>query len=245
MLYYKIIDADKFIGVGTSIDLRRYQKKHGILLSCDESCAQYIQCNDVVYRATWMLPEVYKLDGIKIVDVIEIKQGEYEVLFEAVKTNKEIDIAKEPVVTEVVETADDGSVEYVRSTKIADMKRVCNEKIVAGFDIVLSDNKSYHFSLTTQDQLNLVTCQQLIASGEKTVAYHADGEVCRYYTAADMRAIIKKANTFKTYHIAYFNSLREYIKSLRSMNKISAIKYGDNMPEKYQSDVYAALKNEF
>lgn len=44
MRYYKIIIDDKFVGIGSTIDLRKFQKKHEVFLSCDESEAQYIQC---------------------------------------------------------------------------------------------------------------------------------------------------------------------------------------------------------
>ena len=58
-----------------------------------------------------------------------------------------------------------------------------------------------------------------------------------------MEKIIAKANDFKTYHIAYFNSLKAYINSLRSIDKVAAISYGDVIPSKYQSEVYIALKD--
>ena len=43
MRYYKIIINNEIVGIGTTIDLRKFQKKHEIFLSCDESEAQYIQ----------------------------------------------------------------------------------------------------------------------------------------------------------------------------------------------------------
>ena len=57
-----------------------------------------------------------------------------------------------------------------------------------------------------------------------------------------MKKIIAKANDFKTYHVAYFNSLKAYINSLRSIDKVAAISYGDVIPSKYQSEVYVELK---
>ena len=124
------------------------------------------------------------------------------------------------------------------------MKTECNKMITNGFDVELSDNQSHHFSLTVQDQLNLITSSQMVADGAETIPYHADGELCKYYTSEDMEKIIAKANAFKTYHVAYFNSLKTYIGSLRSMTKVAAITYESSIPSKYQSEVYIALKSE-
>lgn len=123
------------------------------------------------------------------------------------------------------------------------MNSKCNKMIVDGFDIKLSDNNIYHFSLTLQDQLNLITSAQMISNGVQKIPYHADGCVCKYYSINDMGKIIEMANLFKTYHISYFNSLKSYIESLQDMEIISAVSYGDEIPEEYQSTVYVELKN--
>ena len=76
MKYYKVIQDTEFIGVGTSYELRRFQKKHGILLACDESQAQYIQIGDNLYYAQWMLTD--KSNNIEsYAEVIEISESEY------------------------------------------------------------------------------------------------------------------------------------------------------------------------
>jgi hypothetical protein len=35
------------------------------------------------------------------------------------------------------------------------MKNKCNQAIISGVDITLSNNETYHFDLTIEDQLNL------------------------------------------------------------------------------------------
>lgn len=244
MKCYKIIMGDKFVGVGTSIDLRKFQQKHSVFFACDESEAQYIQCGGKLYHDMWMLP--VSTQSYSAADVKEIEQDEYDALFAAIKSNQEIpvQIGEEPIEDNTPEE-DQVTVEYVRESKINEMKSACNHAITNGFDIALNDEQTYHFSLTIQDQLNLITSAQMIASGSETIPYHADGELCKYYSAADMNAIIEKANAFKTYHVAYFNSLKSYIASLNDMNKISKVFYGSAIPTKYQSEVYIALKNEF
>lgn len=246
MRYYKLINNNEFVGIGTSLDMRRFQKKHGIFLVCDESEAQYMQCNGAIYRATWMLPADSNAKEVPVIQITEISQEEYEALYNAIRSNKQIEIEQEEPEQEATNENDgtDITIDYVKEAKVKEMKTECNKMITNGFDVELSDNQSHHFSLTVQDQLNLITSSQMVADGAKTIPYHADGELCKYYTSEDMEKIIAKANAFKTYHVAYFNSLKTYIGSLRSMTKVAAITYESSIPSKYQSKVYIALKSE-
>ena len=106
MKYYKLISNNEFIGIGTSFDMRKFQKKHGIFLVCDESEAQYIQCNGKMYRAIWMAPKDPNAQDVPIIDVIEIVQSDYEALYDAIKSNEEIQIDIEPDITEKEESTD-------------------------------------------------------------------------------------------------------------------------------------------
>lgn len=246
MRYYKLINNNEFVGIGTSLDMRRFQKKHGIFLVCDESEAQYMQCNGAIYRATWMLPADSNAKEVPVIQITEISQEEYEALYNAIRSNKQIEIEQEEPEQETTNENDgtDITIDYVKEAKVKEMKTECNKMITNGFDVELSDNQSHHFSLTVQDQLNLITSSQMVADGAETIPYYADGELCKYYTSEDMEKIIAKANAFKTYHVAYFNSLKTYIGSLRSMTKVAAITYESSIPSKYQSEVYIALKSE-
>ena len=98
MKYYKIIKNKEFIGVGTTLNLRRFQNKHQIILICNESQVQYIQLGDVLYRANWMWPETTDSVKYEIADVIRIEKDEYDLLLNAVETNEEIAIEEEPIV---------------------------------------------------------------------------------------------------------------------------------------------------
>ena len=92
MKFFKIIKDKEFIGVGTTRDMRRFQKKHNVLLVCDENDAQYIQCNEVLYHAPWM--EAVDED-VLITDVIRIEEDEYNCLVSAIESNEEIKFADE------------------------------------------------------------------------------------------------------------------------------------------------------
>lgn len=245
MNYYKILNDSVFIGVGTDLDMRKYQSKHRIFLACKPEQAQYIQANDELYHAQWMLPEPIGFDKQDFVEVIEISKSEYDILYDAIESGDEIIIEEDkkeepPIVDENTEL----TVDFVKERKINEMSAKCSEMIMEGFDVVLSDGKSYHFSLTIQDQLNLITLTTLVSTGEQNIPYHADGELCKFYTPEDIIKISTCAANHKTYQVSYFNSLKIYIESLNDIESISAITYGSEIPENYMSDVLKTLNSE-
>lgn len=240
MRYYKLINGTNFVGIGTSYDMLRYQSKHRVLLRCDVSEAQYIRYRDQLYRATWMIPETANIESINL-EIIEIDVSEYDALASAIETEEEIVV---PQITEPPEVEDftpDVTIEYMREMKIAEMSYKCNRAIESGFDAVLSDGKTYHFSLTTQDQINLLSLSTMIANGMTMIPYHADGELCTYYSDTDMLTVITLATQYKTYHTSYFNSLKNWIVSMETMEEIGEVDYGVSVPEEYCSIVLHEL----
>lgn len=244
MNYYKLINGSTFVGVATQHDFRVFQHKHKIILACDEEQAQYVQCGETFYRDNWMVPVTTDRYAYETVEVIRIEEDEYNILYEAVEKGEEIQIEQEqptPEETPVVDPNEAVTVDYVKSTKIAEMNYICNKVIENGIDVLLSDGNVYHFSLTTQDQLNLITLQSMIAAGETSIPYHADGELCRYYSVEDISRVMDSATAHKTFHVTYFNSLKVYINALESIADISAVQYGADIPAEYQSDILKAL----
>lgn len=245
MNYYKLISGSTFVGVATQHNFRVFQHKHKIILACDEEQAQYVQLGDLFYRANWMVPVTTNSVVYEVVEVIRIDKEEYDILYEAVENGEEIEIEQEqtPPVEDapVVDPNEEVTVEYVRTAKVAEMNATCNQVIENGVDVLLSDGNVYHFSLTTQDQLNLITLQSMIAAGETSIPYHADGELCRYYSVEDISLVMDSATAHKTFHVTYFNSLKVYINALDNITDISAVEYGVEIPEEYQSDILRAL----
>lgn len=173
------------------------------------------------------------------VQVVEIELEEYEALMEAIDTEQEI-VIEEPEVIEPIPpetTEPDVTLEFIRDMKITKLSKQCNMIIEDGFDVMLSDGKTYHFSMDTESQLNLITLSNMVDKGETSIPYHADGELCRFYSAEDIIAIIQAGTAHKTYHTTYFNSLRNYINSLEDVNKINSCYYGMTLYKKYQSEV--------
>lgn len=244
MNYYKLINGENFVGIATQLDFREHQKKHNILLACDETTAQYVQSENLLYHASWMKPITTDKFPYDEVEVISIEENEYTALKEAIDSGKEIIIEPDqPVEEETIPTnpSDEITIEYIKTAKINELNNTCNKVITGGFDIILSDENVSHFSLTTQDQLNLITLSALVESGETSIPYHADGELCKFYNADDIESIISAATSFKTYHVSYFNALRAYVESLEDIDSISKVTYGCEIPDEYQSEVLKVL----
>ena len=203
MKFFKIIKDKEFIGVGTTRDMRRFQKKHNVLLVCDENDAQYIQCNEVLYHALWM----EEVDGNSVIaDVIRIEEDEYNCLVSAIESNEEIKFADEPVVEfePVIDEVEELTIDYIRSAKLAELKRECNKAITEGFDMEFSDGETRHFTLSLDDQINLLT---------------------QAYFDEDMQLVVVKMNNFKVMHMDCLKELEEYVNSLTDIEEIAAVSY--------------------
>lgn len=248
MKYYKVISGQLFVGIATTSELRKLQLRHNILISCTEQEAECVQIEDNYYHAGWM-KAVREDIGAITADVIEINKEEYDELYELIERDEEITPDPEPN-PDPVPTPDpedeDVTVAYAKTLKIREMKNTCENLIYAGIDVTLSDEESHHFSLTDHDQLDIFKLEMIARSGEQEfLPYHEDGELCKFYPAQDIIAIADCATNFIMYHTTYFNSLKAYINSLRSLNTVARVVYGMDIPEKYQSDVWKEInKNE-
>lgn len=243
--YYKLINENTIIGVATQNDFRTFQQKHKIILACEEEQAQFVQFGDDFYHAGWMIPVNTENVPYEQVDVVRIDKDEYKILYESIKKGEDIQVEQAPYDNKdnqpYVEPSEAITIDYVKTAKIAEMNYYCNKAIEGGVDVLLGDGNVYHFSLTTQDQLNLITLQSMIAAGETSIPYHADGELCRYYSVEDISLVMDSATAHKTFHVTYFNSLKVYINALESIADISAVQYGADIPAEYQSDILKAL----
>ena len=248
MKYYKMISGTNIVGIATQRDFVRFQQKHKILINCEISIAQFVSTGDKLYRDSWLYPLLGNENLIYDEVVIsEISEEEYNVIAAAFEANKPVvEVEDKPEAEQPVEEQEDTDItlEFVKKSKLEEISRACNSIITEGFDIILSDEETHHFSLTTQDQLNLITLSTMIASGETSIPYHADGELCRFYSAEDMLAVITFATQFKTYQVSYHNALKLYVESLNDITAISNVYYGIEIPEQYLSDVLRVLNSQ-
>jgi len=93
------------------------------------------------------------------VAITEIGELAYESLHTAIENNETItfeDEEEEPYVEEPIVEEPDVTIEFIRESKLNEMSSTCRRTIENGFDLELR-NEIHHFSLDTQDQLNLIS----------------------------------------------------------------------------------------
>lgn len=243
--FYKLIHDGNFIGVCTSLDFCKFQKKRKILLICDETLGQYVSYKDTLYRDSWMAPVI--TDSIDFVEckIIEVSKDTYDTLCKAIETDQDLvffedeTILKDEEINDSI-VKDDDTLEFVKARKIAEMKAMCNKSITNGFDITL-DSGTCHFSLSIYDQLNLVS---MIAYGNVSsdVMYHADNELTTTYSTEDAKHIFNKYMNFKAYHMEYFHAIKAYIDAQTDINLIGGIEYGIEIPKEFKTEVLTKLE---
>ena len=121
------------------------------------------------------------------------------------------------------------------------MSQCCEGEITKGFDIVLSDGISHHFSLQIADQIKISKLNDRAMAGESFLPYHADNEPCKIYSADDIRAINSAMEYIVEYQTTYFNSLKMYISGMTSKDDIINVTYGTEIPDGYRSEVLSMM----
>lgn len=132
------------------------------------------------------------------------------------------------------------SLEELCMAKKQEVSAACEQAIYAGINVTLADGSVEHYSLTIEDQLNLFGKLSQISAGAQQLEYHADGQPCRYYTAADMQAVIQAAMWHVSYHTTYCNALNMWIAGCQTTEELDTVFYGADVPQEYRSEVLDA-----
>lgn len=242
MKYYKIMTFEnKIIGAVSSSDFVRYSPIGHSYIRCNETKGEYVVFDGITYRAAWMAP--CKTDRAYIeAQVIEISEEEYQIFMDAIEHNEEIPDENEdiPPLPEPTDDIQQETLEFIRSSKLNEMSYICRTTIESGIDFDIR-GETRHFSLTTQDQLNLMSAQTM-AQTQTLIPYHADGEETDFYTNEEINSLAEAVAAFKVQHTTYYNSLKTYINALETIEEISAITYGVEIPDEYKSDVLKVLE---
>lgn len=243
MKYYKIINENTCIGIVNSNNFIAYQPGNHSFTLANEKTGDLVEYKNKFYRGLWMKPLTPGIElRYTIIDIIEITKEEYDIFEEAIKKNEVIEIESEQESAQIkpyIEPPESG-IDFIRSSKLNEMSYACRTTIEGGFDLELR-GITKHFSLDTQDQLNLITLSAM-AQTQTLIPYHADGEECVFYTNEEINEIVETANAFKIYHTTYYNALKTYINALETIEEISAIIYGVEIPDEYKSDVLKVLE---
>lgn len=245
MKYVKVYDTDnQIVDALSDLHFVYWNAISNMVDDCSDVDARRMGLLSYDASTIWHLagrPEFPVDRGYVTCQYSQIDKEEFEALRAALDNQDEDPADPEPPIPSGDDPVDAHTLEMIRQNKLAETSQACENVITHGFDTVLSDGQSHHFSLTVQDQLNLVTLLEMVRNGALEVPYHADDELCTKYSATDMLTIINTATTFKTYHTTYYNSLKAYIQAIDSVQELVAINYGVEIPEAYQSDVYKEL----
>ena len=137
------------------------------------------------------------------------------------------------------EHPDPVSLEGKRAAKTAAMSAACNAAITAGMDVETTQGTE-HFSLQETDQINLTAAVTAVQQGAAGYPYHADGELCRMFTAAEIGAVGEASIAHKLYHTTYCNHLFAWIRRATA-SELAGITYGAELPEDLAASMQALL----
>jgi len=124
---------------------------------------------------------------------------------------------------------DTTTLDGAKQAKLREISTACQTTIYAGVDV--QDTKgTEHFSLTSDDQANLSALAMAIGTGLTSVPYHADGQLCREFTASEFNSIYTAAKNFVTYNTTLCNHLNVWIRRCTIIEDVSAITYTSTLP---------------
>lgn len=243
--WFKIIKDGNFIGAVNEHSFARYSPKSGRIHVCKAIDGQYVIVDGKYYRDEWMLPlDQNSYAEWESAKVLSIPKNEYDILIRAEFIDPIIEESSDEHEESSVKEKDVVTVEYVRTKKLAQLRDECGEMIKNGFDLFLSDEVSHHFSLSVEDQLNLLDLQKALNEGNDLI-YHADGELMQFYGEEDARAILTGANKWKQYAIALYNSIKNWINNIDDISVIDSISFDSEIPDEYCTPVLQVLTENF
>lgn len=120
-----------------------------------------------------------------------------------------------------------------KSEKCAELSNLCESAINAGTSVKLPDGKEKDFSYSTADQANVSEMFLACMMGAESYPYHANGEGCMTYTAAEIISIYGTLSMYKTIQITYQNQLKQYVNSLETVDDVNAVQYGQELSGDY------------
>lgn len=128
-----------------------------------------------------------------------------------------------------------------RAAKESELSAACNAAIVAGMDVETSQGTE-HFSLQETDQINLTTAYNAVISGSANYPYHADGQLCRMFTAEEITAISNASISHKLYHTTLCNHLLTWARRAETAAELDGITYAaDKLPEDLAANMAQVL----
>ncbi len=120
----------------------------------------------------------------------------------------------------------------IKTDKEAELSAACKAAITAGMDVETSQGTE-HFALQETDQINLTTALS---------AYHADGALCRMFTAEEIRDIATASIKHKLYHTTLCNHLLMWVRRTAASEELESITYtAEGLPEDLAANMARVL----
>ena len=209
---YKIIYKSNIIDVVQNPKFLRFLASGHIAIT-DKSSAHGIAGSDdeTIYSF-----KAVNRPNTKVVTIEKISEEEFNRL-QSLLNSEQIIVANKTLLAKAI------------NETVTNLSEICNNKIISGFSVVLSDGSKHSFRLTSEDQINLLSLENQLNSGEQTFIYHATGMPCKVFLRKDMVKIIKAYRKHVLYHTTYFNVAKQYVNSLTDIDKIQSFAYGDNV----------------
>lgn len=138
--------------------------------------------------------------------------------------------------------SEDEQMETLRSEKLKEASDACEAAITSGIDVLFGDGRKEHFSLEVPDQSNIDGVFNAVVLGATAYPYHADGEQCKLYTAADIVTLYVAKQSYITKQTTYNNALRQWIRRENSLEVLKGISYGVELPDDLKAEVADILQ---
>lgn len=122
------------------------------------------------------------------------------------------------------------SLEEAKAYQLNLVNQECTNTIHAGIDMETSKGIE-HFSLTEVDQININVLYAQCLTGVPSVPYHADGAICREFTAEEMIALGKKALEYVIYCTTLCNHIRAWINRAETVEEAISIHFNSQLPD--------------
>ena len=142
----------------------------------------------------------------------------------------------------IEEEPDDRPLDEIRADKLAELSADCNAAITAGMDVETTKGTE-HFSLQETDQINLTTALSAIQNGSVSYPYHADGQLCRLFSAKEIQDIAEASIKHKLYHTTLCNHLMTWVRRTKDKKELADIKYSiENLPQDLKQNMMDILE---
>lgn len=153
-----------------------------------------------------------------ILDDNDEKDAELEAKIISLYPNFEFVFDDNGNLIDVTETSE--PIGNVISRKKSELSAECEKAIITGIDV-----GDAHYSLTIEDQANILALTPLAQAGS-SVFYHSDSNMCCEYSPEDFLAVVNAATIFKTLQTTYCNLLMRQVETMTNADEVKAVKYG-------------------